>query len=75
MKTPIAAQTLAVSYGRLMALLRSGKLAPPAKDTSGDFVWTADDLARARAALGIDLRRVRSLPEVRSQCSTPMRMA
>jgi hypothetical protein len=50
-KTPLAAQQLAVSYCRLFNLIRYGKVPPPRKDSSGDYVWTNADLSRARAAL------------------------
>jgi hypothetical protein len=49
-KTPIAAQMLNVSYSHLMSLLRYRKICPPQKDSSGDYVWTEDDLAAARRA-------------------------
>jgi hypothetical protein len=50
-KTPIAARELGVSYHRLINLVRFGKIVPPLRDTSGDYLWTDDDLGRARAAL------------------------
>ena len=50
-KSPVAARELGISYWRLIGLLRSGRLAPPAKDTSGDFLWSDTDMARAREAL------------------------
>jgi hypothetical protein len=45
-----------VSYSTLTGLLRSGRLAAPPKDASGDFVWTTEDLPRIRAALRLDRR-------------------
>jgi hypothetical protein len=50
-KTPVAARELGVSYWRLVNLLRSGKLTPPGRDSSGDFIWDDADIERARAAL------------------------
>ena len=56
-KTPVAAQVLGITYHRLVSLLRSGKLPPPRKDSSGDYVWTDGDLAAARKALAAGRRR------------------
>jgi hypothetical protein len=50
-KTPVAARELGTTYHRLIGLLRFGKIDPPARDTSGDYVWTDADLERARQAL------------------------
>jgi hypothetical protein len=50
-KTPIAARHLGVSYSHLMSLLRNGKVTPPQKDSSGDYLWAEADLAAARRAL------------------------
>jgi hypothetical protein len=50
-KTPVAAKQLNIPYSRLISLLRHGKIAAPAKDSSGDYVWTEADLAAARDAL------------------------
>jgi hypothetical protein len=38
-------------------MLRSGRLEKPAKDSSGDFVWTEDDLQRARRVLDAEKDR------------------
>jgi len=56
-KTRSAARELGVTYAKLWGVLRSGKMPPPAKDESGDYVWADSDLKRAREALAIDLRR------------------
>jgi len=56
-KSPVAAKELGISYYRLISLLRSEKLAPPRKDSSGDYVWTDEDVAAARKVLAEDLRR------------------
>jgi hypothetical protein len=50
-KTPVAARELGISYSQLIGLLRYSKIAPPARDTSGDYIWADEDLARARNAL------------------------
>ncbi len=57
LKTPVAARELGVGYYRLLNLMRLGKLTPPAKDSSGDYIWTDEDLEAARFALTIDFRR------------------
>jgi DNA-binding transcriptional MerR regulator len=51
LKSSAAAARLGVPYYTLHNLIRSGKVPPPQRDTSGDFVWTERDLARARRAL------------------------
>jgi hypothetical protein len=56
-KTPIAVRELATTYHRLIGLIRFGKITPPARDSSGDYLWTNADLERAREALKIDHRR------------------
>jgi hypothetical protein len=56
-KSKEAAEQLGISYWRLQSMLRSKKFPPPDKDASGDYVWTAHDLGRARAALSVDYRR------------------
>jgi hypothetical protein len=50
-KTSAAAKELRVTYPVLFDLIRRGKLRPPQKDSSGDYIWSAADLERARAAL------------------------
>ena len=52
-KTPAAADELGISYHRLIGLLRFRKIIPPARDSSGDYIWTDADLRRARKALAI----------------------
>jgi hypothetical protein len=56
-KTAGVARLLDTPYHRLWNLIRSGRLTPPPKDSSGDYVWTDTDVERARAALRIDRRR------------------
>jgi hypothetical protein len=65
-KTPVAARELGTTYYRLMGLLRSEKIEPPARDSSGDYVWTDGDLERARQALGVDRRRREHREEARA---------
>jgi hypothetical protein len=50
-KTPIAARELGVPYYTLIGLLRSGRIPPPVKDSSGDYLWSTEDIERARQAL------------------------
>jgi hypothetical protein len=50
-KTPAAARELGTTYHKLIGLIRFDKIDPPARDTSGDYVWTDGDLERARRAL------------------------
>jgi hypothetical protein len=50
-KTTAAARELGVPYHVLIGLIRYGRIDPPAKDSSGDFVWADADLERARQAL------------------------
>jgi hypothetical protein len=38
-------------------MIQCGRIPAPAKDGSGQYVWSADDLTRAREALRIDRRR------------------
>jgi hypothetical protein len=56
-KTTVAAQELGIPYYRLIGLLRYGKMAAPARDTSGDYLWTDVDLERARQALAAGRRK------------------
>jgi DNA-binding transcriptional MerR regulator len=51
LKTPEAARELGVTYHRLMGLIRFGRINPPQRDGSGDYVWDEADIARAREAL------------------------
>jgi hypothetical protein len=50
-KTPVAARELGITYTKLIGLIRYGRLEPPGRDTSGDYVWTDADLERARQLL------------------------
>jgi hypothetical protein len=57
MRTGEAVRRLGCAYWQLIGALRGGKLQPPAKDSAGQFVWTEEDLERARKALATDRRR------------------
>jgi hypothetical protein len=65
LKTPGVCRELSCTYSLLANLMRSGRLAPPQKDSSGDFVWTPADVERARAALA-SRRRPQERPQ---QCA------
>jgi hypothetical protein len=56
-KTPVASQELGVTYHQLMGLIRFNKIKPPARDSSGDYAWSDEDLANARKALAAGRRR------------------
>ena len=59
-KTMLAVRALDTTYHRLIGLLRFNKLnPPPEKDSSGDYIWSQEDLERARKALTVDRRRGR----------------
>lgn len=50
-KTPIAARQLELSYTKLINQVRYGKIKAPVKDSSGDYMWSAADMAAARNAV------------------------
>jgi DNA-binding transcriptional MerR regulator len=50
-KTKAVADLLGITYHRLFELIRSNKIPSPQKDSSGDYVWTEQDIERARHAL------------------------
>ncbi len=54
-KTPFAARRLRVTYHRIVGLIRFGKIQPPEKDSSGDYVWTEKDLRAAAEALRVPM--------------------
>jgi hypothetical protein len=56
-KSTVAIKELGITYARLVSLLRARKVAPPQKDTSGDYLWTDADLESVRQAMTIDRRR------------------
>ena len=41
LKTPAVADLLGVTYHRIIGLLRYRKIPFPARDTSGEFIWTS----------------------------------
>jgi hypothetical protein len=61
-KTPQAAREAGIPLTHLYSLLRTGKLAPPAKDSSGHYVWSDADVARIFQALAGDRRQPEELP-------------
>ena len=65
LKSVMAARELGIPYSHLASLLRSGKFPPPQKDSSGDFLWSPQDLEAARRAMALDRRRKKA-PEVAS---------
>lgn len=63
-KSPLAAKELGISFYRLHGLLRARRITPPQKDSSGDYLWTDEDLERARKALAEnDRKRQRTTAE------------
>jgi hypothetical protein len=62
-KTPEVALLLGVSYPRITAALRDGRLNPlPERDSSGHFSWTESDIERLKTALATDRRRRQVVP-------------
>ncbi len=57
LKSRVVADQLGISYYNLFELIRSKRLQPPAKDSSGDYVWTPADVERARAVLAARAQR------------------
>jgi hypothetical protein len=57
LKTRAVADALGVPYHRLFELLRSRKIAPPPKDSSGDYVWLSEHVEAARQALTAGRRK------------------
>lgn len=47
-KTPEVCREIGVSYHQMCGAIRSGRLAPPTKDSSGDYQWSQADVDRAR---------------------------
>jgi hypothetical protein len=67
MKTPIAASRLGIRSSHLYSLIRIGKIRPPVKDSSGDFVWSESDLDRARAVIAVGQRHAPDADVQRSE--------
>jgi hypothetical protein len=59
-KSRVVSNMLGVPYYTLFGLITRGRMAAPAKDSSGDFVWTDADVERARAALAARHQRRRA---------------
>jgi hypothetical protein len=55
-KTAAVARELGVSYCRLFGLIRYGKLSPPARDSSGHYIWDACQIDKARKLLRAEER-------------------
>lgn len=49
-KTPVVAQMLGKTYHQVSGLVRFGRIRP-LKDTSGDYVWSEQDVETARQIL------------------------
>jgi hypothetical protein len=64
-KTPKAALEVGegVTYMNLYNLIRNGKIPPPERDSSGDFIWSDADIERARKALALRKRRKQNAQE------------
>ena len=61
-KSRDVADHLGISYYALFELLRGRHLTPPEKDSSGDYVWTEEDVERARQALVSRRHKPRNRP-------------
>lgn len=59
LKTIDVAQLLGKRITTLRSLIQSRKIPAPQKDSSGTFVWSTEDIARAREALATDRRKTR----------------
>jgi hypothetical protein len=59
LKTTEVRRKLAVTYSRLMDLIRHDRIPHPAKDASDDYIWFPADVERARVALANPPRRGR----------------
>jgi hypothetical protein len=56
-KTSAVACQLGVPYYVLFDLVRNKRMLPPQKDSSGDYVWLAEDIERARRVLAARPRK------------------
>jgi hypothetical protein len=50
-KSGAVAATLGVPYYKLIDLIRFSRIGAPEKDSSGDYLWTDEDVERARRVL------------------------
>ena len=51
LKTPVAAEVLGITLPRMYQLIRFKTIPRPQMDSSGDYVWTEQDIAAAREIL------------------------
>ena len=51
LSTQAAARTLGVSYYQLQYLVNAARIPAPAKNISGGYEWSPEDIERAREAL------------------------
>jgi hypothetical protein len=59
-KTGEVVRQLETTLHKIIGLLRYNKITPPAKDSSGDFCWSPEDIAAARKALrDVEAQRAR----------------
>jgi hypothetical protein len=56
-----AADRLGVPYYMLFQLIRARRITPPPRDSSGRYLWFADDIERAGRAIREDRRRRRAV--------------
>jgi predicted DNA-binding transcriptional regulator AlpA len=57
MKTREVAEELGVTGQTLLAAMSRNKFPRPRKDASDEYVWTAEDVERAKAGMAVDKRR------------------
>ena len=62
-KTKAVADLIGITYHRLFELIRSNKIPPPQKDSSGDYIWCEQDIERARQALAARRRSPQDVVE------------
>jgi hypothetical protein len=59
MKTSEVLALVNIPHYRLDYLVRAGRVSRPARDASGDFIWSADDVECLRRALAASASRRR----------------
>ena len=57
MKTAVAAASIGVAESYLISLIRRNAIAVPDKDSSGDYVWTAVNIAAAKGQVDESQRK------------------
>ena len=55
-KTLAVADILGVPYWRLRDMVRARRINPPARDDSGDYIWSPSDIEAARQVLAARCR-------------------